>query len=112
MIITAHVSERDQSGEDDPDDGEEDSDGEDDMSTAGGLQELLHRANVELGSAIRTGEPGANTGNGTVRLLKLVCSHETATSEGKLQVKQNTLGYSRQFGTGILELFIDFKAAT
>jgi hypothetical protein len=106
MIITAHVSERDQSGEDDPDDGE------DDMSTAGGLQELLHRANVELGSVIRTGEPGANTGNGTVRLLKLVCSHKTSTSDGKLKVKQNTLGYSRQYGTGILELFIDFKVAT
>ncbi len=56
------------------------------MSTAGGLQEFLHRANVELGSAIRTGDPGANTGNGTVTLLKLACSHEAATAEGKLQV--------------------------
>jgi hypothetical protein len=64
-----NVPERDQSGEDDPDNGDEDSEGEDGMSTAGGLQELLHRANVELGSAIRTVEPGADTGNRTVMLL-------------------------------------------
>jgi len=56
------------------------------MSAAGGLQELLHRANVELGSAIRTGDPGANTGNGTVALLKLTDSLEATTAEGKRQV--------------------------
>ncbi len=56
------------------------------MSAAGGLQELLHRANVELGSAIRTGDPGANTGNGTVTLLELAGNQETKTAGGKLQV--------------------------
>jgi len=34
--------------------------------SAGGLQELLRRANVELGSAIRTTEPGGDTGNNLV----------------------------------------------
>ena len=72
------------------------------MSTAGGLQELLHRANVELGSAIRTGEPGANAGNCTVTVLKLACSREAGR---KTTSKHITLVDDKQSGTGTQKLF-------
>ena len=62
----ALFSEPEQSSEDDQEDGDEESDVEGGGPSAGGLQELLRRANVELGSAIRTAEPGGDTGNNLV----------------------------------------------
>ncbi len=89
-IITALVSEPDQSSEDDQEEEEEESDVEDGGPNTGGLQELLRRANVELGSAIRTAEPGVDTGNGTVVLSQLSHRHAVPPSGKKRQVKANT----------------------
>jgi hypothetical protein len=47
---------------DEEEDGSEPEESDDDLSGAGGMEELLNRANLELGAAIRTAPRTTNTG--------------------------------------------------